>query len=301
MDWHFRVHQRIVEAEKRGQHRSWYVDQADWIHSREDVDPDGTDRTDAHGSNGSGRFDGNGSASGSGGGSGSKLQWIPVPTGSASTNQACPICQEKFEMKWLEEAQEWVWIDAVRIGNRVYHASCHAEATQSGNARDRPAATAMAASLTGPSSGGAQGATRGNGMPIPTGPAADRARHQHGTDAVLGKRKADDGHGGSRRNNQAAAHGGKNAPAGRKRKRGAAGGGGAPWRPPDLDRVDPDIGGGGASSGDGAGGGGAGGAGGGGGRFHGRNGGKHRGGGGGGAHDNGSSEDAKVDLNALPY
>lgn len=28
MDWHFRVHQRIVEAEKRGQHRSWYVDQA---------------------------------------------------------------------------------------------------------------------------------------------------------------------------------------------------------------------------------------------------------------------------------
>ena len=27
MDWHFRVHQRIAEAEKRGQHRSWYVDQ----------------------------------------------------------------------------------------------------------------------------------------------------------------------------------------------------------------------------------------------------------------------------------
>ncbi|KAK3683626.1 hypothetical protein B0T22DRAFT_384401 [Podospora appendiculata] len=25
MDWHFRVHQRIVEAEKRGQHRSWYL------------------------------------------------------------------------------------------------------------------------------------------------------------------------------------------------------------------------------------------------------------------------------------
>lgn len=28
MDWHFRVHQRIMESEKRGQHRSWYVDQA---------------------------------------------------------------------------------------------------------------------------------------------------------------------------------------------------------------------------------------------------------------------------------
>jgi hypothetical protein len=25
MDWHFRVHQRIAEAEKRGQYRNWYV------------------------------------------------------------------------------------------------------------------------------------------------------------------------------------------------------------------------------------------------------------------------------------
>lgn len=27
MDWHFGVHQRMTEAEKRGQHRSWYVDE----------------------------------------------------------------------------------------------------------------------------------------------------------------------------------------------------------------------------------------------------------------------------------
>jgi len=27
MDWHFRVHTRITEAEKRGQHRSVYLDQ----------------------------------------------------------------------------------------------------------------------------------------------------------------------------------------------------------------------------------------------------------------------------------
>ncbi len=27
MDWHFRVNQRIAEAEKRGQHRSFYVDE----------------------------------------------------------------------------------------------------------------------------------------------------------------------------------------------------------------------------------------------------------------------------------
>ena len=39
MDWHFKVHQRSAEAEKRGTHRSWYVDQQVsrlhplWLHS----------------------------------------------------------------------------------------------------------------------------------------------------------------------------------------------------------------------------------------------------------------------------
>lgn len=31
-------------------------------------------------------------------------------------------------MKWLDEAQEWVWTDALRVGGRVFHASCHREA-----------------------------------------------------------------------------------------------------------------------------------------------------------------------------
>lgn len=44
----------------------------------------------------------------------------------------CPICQEKFEMKWLDDAQEFVWMDAIKIGNRIYHASCHAEAKKDG-------------------------------------------------------------------------------------------------------------------------------------------------------------------------
>jgi len=46
-------------------------------------------------------------------------------------------------MKWLDEAQEWVWMDAVKVGPRVYHASCHSEATRDrestpGPSRDTP-------------------------------------------------------------------------------------------------------------------------------------------------------------------
>jgi len=31
LDWHFRVHQRMAESVKRGQNRSWYVDEEVYI------------------------------------------------------------------------------------------------------------------------------------------------------------------------------------------------------------------------------------------------------------------------------
>ena len=37
-------------------------------------------------------------------------------------------------MKWLDDAQEFVWMDAKKIGERIYHASCYAEAYKDGNA-----------------------------------------------------------------------------------------------------------------------------------------------------------------------
>lgn len=58
-----------------------------------------------------------------------KLQYLAVPDDPELANSLCPICQEKFEMKWLDE--EFVWMDAVKLGDRIYHASCHAEARKS--------------------------------------------------------------------------------------------------------------------------------------------------------------------------
>ncbi|KAH7626967.1 hypothetical protein B0T09DRAFT_386356 [Sordaria sp. MPI-SDFR-AT-0083] len=191
MDWHFRVHQRVTDAERRGQHRSWWVEQSDWANSSEAIDIDHSHRSDAatHPSGGHGGgvpgqdtlnydddvddddydpeanfnssynnadslYPGGGAAAGggdhSGGGhghassgkatanrkggkrGGGGLNYIPVPEDSAKVNNMCPICQEKFEMKWLDEAQEWVWMDATKVGGRVYHASCHKEVNGSG-------------------------------------------------------------------------------------------------------------------------------------------------------------------------
>ncbi|PHH63120.1 hypothetical protein CDD81_6271 [Ophiocordyceps australis] len=128
MDWHFRVHQRSSEAEKKGTHRSWYVDEKDWLKSREVVDSDHIAAPEEESALESDAEH--------------KVQYIAVPDAGKSINNVCPICQEKFENKWLDTAQEWVWLDVVLVGNRAYHASCHTEAT-----RDRDG-TPIASRLT---------------------------------------------------------------------------------------------------------------------------------------------------------
>ncbi|KAH6848366.1 hypothetical protein B0I37DRAFT_162545 [Chaetomium sp. MPI-CAGE-AT-0009] len=145
MDWHFRVHQRMTDAEKRGQHRSWYVDESDWIRTREAIDTDYTHPPQDASSHSTSDHHHLSSAAGgaahdisgahgakpnstSSSAAAARMPYLPVPEDSSRVNNACPICQEKFEMKWLDEAQEWVWTDAVRVGERVFHASCHREA-----------------------------------------------------------------------------------------------------------------------------------------------------------------------------
>jgi pre-mRNA cleavage complex 2 protein Pcf11 len=36
-------------------------------------------------------------------------------------------------MKWLDDAQEFVWMDAMKVGEKIYHASCFTEATKDVN------------------------------------------------------------------------------------------------------------------------------------------------------------------------
>ncbi|KAI0855484.1 hypothetical protein F4860DRAFT_32387 [Xylaria cubensis] len=121
MDWHFRVNQRSNETEKRGLHRSWLVDEMDWINTRETIDKD-------HVVQSSDADAGTGSLTAKT----PKIQYIPVPDDPVLAASVCPICQDKFETRWLDDAQEFVWADAVKIGDRIYHASCHREAYRDG-------------------------------------------------------------------------------------------------------------------------------------------------------------------------
>ncbi len=94
----------------------------DWIKTRESQDEEAIAQKESPNDNGS-------SATAK-----PKLQYVPAPDDPALVKSVCPICQDQLEMKWLDEAQEWVWMDAQQVGKRIYHASCYAEATKDGDA-----------------------------------------------------------------------------------------------------------------------------------------------------------------------
>lgn len=124
LDWHFRTNQRLADSAKRGQNRSWYVDELEWIKSRDN--PEDAPLTDA--SSDAARA----ALAASLAAADPKNKHIPVPSDPALANQPCPICQEKFDMVWNDEVQDFVWMDAMKIGNRIYHASCHSEVKKEG-------------------------------------------------------------------------------------------------------------------------------------------------------------------------
>lgn len=124
LDWHFKTNQRLQDAAKRPQNRSFYIGELEWIKFRE-LD-NANDEPDS--------YPGVGNENGPQGASKSTTTqretnepYIKAPSDSSLVNQTCPICQERFEAVWHEATQDWVWPDAVRVGNRIFHASCYAE------------------------------------------------------------------------------------------------------------------------------------------------------------------------------
>ncbi|KAJ5090390.1 mRNA cleavage factor complex component Pcf11 [Penicillium argentinense] len=127
LDWHFKTNQRMVDASKRAQNRSWYVDERDWIKSREAGDDTGPTDTQA-------TIEGETGVPGDPAKQGPPKAWIRAPNDAKLRNTPCPICQEMFESTWSEDVQDWIWQDAIQVAARVYHASCYAEVTRDGPA-----------------------------------------------------------------------------------------------------------------------------------------------------------------------
>ena len=127
-DWHFRTNQRINEAVKRVQNRSWYVGEMEWIKSRDESDGDPVDPSSSIEDGTMGALQKK-----------SRQEFVHVPSDQVLAGLPCPICREKFTASYNEEVSDWVWMDAVQIGPRIYHASCHNEIKKYPSRENTPA------------------------------------------------------------------------------------------------------------------------------------------------------------------
>ncbi|KAG5639262.1 hypothetical protein H0H81_004923 [Sphagnurus paluster] len=62
-----------------------------------------------------------------------RAMFVVVPDGQEAIPVACPICKETLKSEFLEDNEDWVWKNAVKKDERVFHATCHAEALTSTN------------------------------------------------------------------------------------------------------------------------------------------------------------------------
>ena len=120
LDWHFRTKTRMSEAESRAQNRSWYVDEREWIASREYDDDQGPGDQQSMAVEGTARMEMTRSVE----------DYVRVPTDPAVRGTPCPIDLEPFRSEWNEELQDFIWKDAMQIGGRFYHASCYKDYTK---------------------------------------------------------------------------------------------------------------------------------------------------------------------------
>ena len=113
MDWHFKV--KDPDAAKRGVHRSWYISEKEWVEYRE-IDETAPEQP-ANGASGTT----------SAVKKQAKDRYVPVPQDAAIAHAPCPICQDNFKPQWLVEANDFVWMDAIQVGGKIYHATCWEE------------------------------------------------------------------------------------------------------------------------------------------------------------------------------
>jgi pre-mRNA cleavage complex 2 protein Pcf11 len=123
LDWHFRQNRRAKDSAVRGQSRSWFSRLEEWIRGGHDDDvPLKRNEID-------------------GGGVKSTMAMTPAQEAElkAATKsfvvapsddpgvatKPCPICKELFKSEWSEDEEEWVWKDAIKVGDVYYHGSCH--------------------------------------------------------------------------------------------------------------------------------------------------------------------------------
>ncbi|KAG9301109.1 hypothetical protein G9A89_012492 [Geosiphon pyriformis] len=124
LDWHFRQNRRMKDKAKKAQSRSWFVNEEDWIYSRE---------TDSNNSKTPAFFDFDNISSSKNSTNTSQTKdevnesTVIVPLDWEKISKPCPICQEKFKKFYSDPDDEWIFKNAIEVDSVIYHASCYAD------------------------------------------------------------------------------------------------------------------------------------------------------------------------------
>ncbi|ORX56382.1 hypothetical protein DM01DRAFT_1303896 [Hesseltinella vesiculosa] len=136
LDSHFRQNRRIKERGKRGLSRSWFVSVSDWVAGAEGelthhqmpifvLDKHDANKEDEQGIDLIAETQ--------------RLENSTVVKPLNTTEQpSCPICGESFIDVWNDEQEEWVYKNAVFTDDKIYHATCQADADRRSHAKPTP-------------------------------------------------------------------------------------------------------------------------------------------------------------------
>lgn len=128
LDSHFRQNRKLKERVKRGLSRSWFVTVDEWIHGEGGESMSQQVPTFLQ--------DGMSSAGNSKEGNGSGEEIINpdehMVIKHTDEKKTCSICGETFIDFWNDDEEEWMFKNAVMEDERIYHATCHADAVKSG-------------------------------------------------------------------------------------------------------------------------------------------------------------------------
>jgi len=119
LDMHFMQNSRSDQSAGRGHSRSWFVGFENWMPECKSVAQNEKERAAVAAQEKESRL---------------KNAYVVIPVGDEAKTVTCPICKEMLNPEFLEEEEEWVYKNAIEINGRIYHSTCHADASSTPNA-----------------------------------------------------------------------------------------------------------------------------------------------------------------------
>lgn len=131
LDWHFRVNRRDKDGARKAFSRKWFYEMEDWIQFEEIEDLEERARS----------FFEQQATVEQDQSSNSPVTIKSVPASGDETENTCAVCDEAFQLFWVEEEEEWHFRDAMRMENKVYHPACYEDFKRAAEAPSSPIKT----------------------------------------------------------------------------------------------------------------------------------------------------------------